>query len=98
MNIAIILAGGVGSRMGADRPKQFIEVLGKPVIRYTLKTFQRHPDVDAIEVVSIASHIEYMRKLVKSAGVYKVKYICEGGSTFQESAMRGIENLPQTTT
>ena len=93
MNIAVILAGGIGTRMGADRPKQFLEVLGKPVIQYTLETFQRHPGVDAIEIVSIASHIEYMRELVNGAGISKAKYICKGGSTFQESVMRGIESL-----
>ncbi|MBM6786603.1 2-C-methyl-D-erythritol 4-phosphate cytidylyltransferase [Collinsella tanakaei] len=93
MNIAIILAGGTGSRMGADKPKQFIEVLGKPIIQYTLEAFQRHPEVDVIEVVCIASHVEYMRELVNGAGVSKAKYICEGGPTFQESVMRGIESL-----
>ena len=53
MNIAIIIAGGSGSRMGQDIPKQFINVYDKPVLIYTLESFQRHPQVDAIEVVCI---------------------------------------------
>lgn len=49
MNIAVIIAGGVGSRMGQDLPKQFINVYDKPVLIYTLESFQKHPQVDAIE-------------------------------------------------
>ena len=51
MNVAIILAGGKGVRMGLDIPKQFAEVLGKPVIAYTLDIFQQHQEIDAIEIV-----------------------------------------------
>ena len=47
MVTAIILAGGVGSRVGAGRPKQFVEVLGKPVLAYTIEIFENHSDVDA---------------------------------------------------
>lgn len=51
MITAIILAGGIGSRVGAERPKQFVEVFGKPVLAYTIEIFEKHPEVDAIEVV-----------------------------------------------
>ena len=51
-NIALIIAGGVGARMHQDIPKQFIHVHDKPVIVYTLEQFQKHPNIDAIEVVS----------------------------------------------
>ena len=44
MITVMILAGGVGSRVGADRPKQFIEVLGKPVLAYTIEIFENHPE------------------------------------------------------
>ena len=53
MNIALIIAGGSGSRMGQDIPKQFINVYDKPIIVYTLESFQKHPEIDAIEVVCI---------------------------------------------
>ena len=52
-NVAIVVAGGSGTRMGQDIPKQFINVFDKPVLIYTLESFQRHPDIDAIEVVCI---------------------------------------------
>ena len=55
MNIAVIIAGGSGQRMGQDIPKQFINVYDKPVIIYTLEGFQRHPQIDAIEVVCMMS-------------------------------------------
>lgn len=53
MNIAVIIAGGSGSRMGQDIPKQFINVYDKPILIYTLESFQRHPQIDAIEVVCL---------------------------------------------
>lgn len=93
MNVAIILAGGVGSRVGADRPKQFIEVFGKPVIVYTVEAFQNHPEIDAVEIVCIKSHIEYMKELKQTYGLNKIKWITEGGKTFQESVMNGVMNL-----
>ena len=52
-NIVLIIAGGVGARMGQDIPKQFINVYDKPVIVYTLEAFQKHPSIDAIEVVCL---------------------------------------------
>ena len=45
MNIAVILAGGVGSRVGAGMPKQFVKILDKPVIVYTIEAFQKHPSL-----------------------------------------------------
>ncbi|MBO6124182.1 MAG: 2-C-methyl-D-erythritol 4-phosphate cytidylyltransferase [Methanobrevibacter sp.] len=93
MNVPIILAGGVGSRVGADRPKQFIDILGKPVLVYTIELFQNHPEIDAIEVVCIKSHMDYLKGLVEEFNLTKVKWITEGGVDFQHSVMNGIENL-----
>jgi len=93
MNIPIILAGGVGSRVGAGKPKQFVEVLGKPILVYTIEAFQNHPEVDAIEVVCIKSHIEYLKTLIKEYNLTKVKWIVEGGVDFQHSVINGINNL-----
>jgi 2-C-methyl-D-erythritol 4-phosphate cytidylyltransferase len=87
------LAGGVGSRVGADRPKQFIEVLGKPVLAYTIDAFQQHPQIDAIEVVCVESHIEYLKEMVEKYELSKVKWIVKGGDTFQESVIHGVTNL-----
>ena len=93
MNIPIILAGGVGSRVGADRPKQFIEILGKPILVYTIEVFQNHPEIDAIEIVCIESHIEYLKELIEEYKLTKVKWITPGGKDFQHSVMNGIDNL-----
>lgn len=93
MNVAIILAGGIGSRVGANQPKQFIDVFGKPIIIYTIEKFQNHPDIDQIEVVCVESHIEYMHKLVKKYNLNKVKWIVKGGENFQYSVINGINHL-----
>lgn len=93
MNIAVILAGGVGSRVGAGMPKQFVKILDKPVIVYTIEAFQKHEDIDAIEVVCVKSHINYMQELVDTYGLSKVKWITEGGADFQGSVLNGINNL-----
>lgn len=93
LNIAVILAGGVGSRVGAEIPKQFIEILQKPVLAYTVEAFQNHSEIDAIEVVCIKSYIDYMSEMKKKYSFDKMKWIVEGGTTFQESVMNGIKNL-----
>lgn len=93
MNVAVILAGGVGNRVGAGMPKQFIEVLGKPVLAYTIEAFQKHPEIDAIEVVCVQSHMEYLQEMADRYGLTKVRWIAEGGDTFQASVMNGIYHL-----
>lgn len=93
MNVAVLLAGGIGSRVGANRPKQFIEVLGKPVLAYTIEAFQNHPEIDAIEVVCHKEWRDYLDEFVAKYGYNKVKFVAPGGSTFQESVLNGIYYL-----
>lgn len=93
MAIAIIIAGGVGSRMGHDIPKQFIEVDGKKVLTYTLENFQSHPMVDAIEVVCIRGWEDVVKRDAEKYGITKLKWIVEGGRTGQESIRNGVLNL-----
>jgi 2-C-methyl-D-erythritol 4-phosphate cytidylyltransferase len=93
MTTAIILAGGVGKRLGADRPKQFIEVMGKPIIVYTLEKLNRHPQIDNIEVVCVKSHIDLISEYVEKYSLNKLKYITIGGDTFQKSVKNGVYNL-----
>ena len=93
---AMILAGGVGSRVGADVPKQFIEVGGKPILVHTLELFQGHPDIDEVEVVCIASCMDEMRRLKERFGITKATRIVEGGATYQDSVRAGIEGLRDT--
>lgn len=93
MNVAIIIAGGVGSRMGREIPKQFIEVDGKTVLAYTLESFQKHPMVDAIEVVCIKGWEGVLMKEARAYGITKLKWVVEGGSSCQESIRNGVYHL-----
>lgn len=93
MTIAIIIAGGSGHRMGADLPKQFIEVDGKPVLAYTLENFQNHPMIDAIEVVCIDGWQKDVWEYVDRYGISKLKWIVTGGASGQESIRNGVFNL-----
>ena len=81
MNIAIIIAGGSGHRMGQDIPKQFINVYDKPVLIYTLEGFQKHPQIDAIEVVCIDGWHDIVWAYAKQCGITKLKRIISGGET-----------------
>ena len=93
MNIAVIIAGGVGSRMGQDLPKQFINVYDKPVLIYTLESFQKHPQVDAIELVCIDGWHEIVWAYAKQFNITKPKWIVSGGKTGQESIRNGVYGL-----
>lgn len=93
MNVAIIIAGGSGRRMGQEIPKQFINVYDKPVLVYTLEGFQKHPQIDAIEVVCIDGWHEVVWAYAKQFGITKLKWIVPGGSTGQESIRNGVYNL-----
>ena len=93
MNIAIVIAGGSGHRMGQDIPKQFINVYDKPVIIYTLEGFQKHPQIDAIEVVCIDGWQEMLWAYARQYGIDKLKWVVTGGKTGQESIRNGVYNL-----
>lgn len=95
MNIGIILAGGSGTRVGADIPKQFIEVQSKPILAYTLELFQRNQNIDAIEIVCHKDWVDEVEKICDYYDITKKKWICTGGETFQESTMNGIFNLKE---
>ena len=93
MNIAVIIAGGSGTRMGSSVPKQFINVYDKPVLFYTLENFQNHPQIDAIEVVCIKGWEDIVWAYAKQYQITKLKWIVEGGSTGQESIRNGVFSL-----
>ena len=93
MNIAIIIAAGSGQRTHQDIPKQFINVNDKPIIIYTLESFQKHPEIDAIEVVCLDGWQEILKAYAKQFGITKLKWIDKGGSTGQESIRNGVYNL-----
>ena len=93
MNVAVIIAGGSGARMGQDIPKQFINVYDKPVIIYTLEGFQKHPMIDAIEVVCLEGWHDVLMAYSKQFNITKLKWVVSGGATGQESIRNGIYNL-----
>lgn len=91
MNVAVIFAGGTGSRMNSKtKPKQFLLMHGKPIIIYTLEKFDEHPDIDAIVVVCLRDWIEALKKYVEKFSLSKVVSIVPGGGSGQESIRNGI--------
>ena len=91
MNIAVIFAGGYGTRMHSkDRPKQFLEIFNKPVIIHTLERFQYHADIDAIVIACVKEWIAYLDDLIYKYRIDKVKKIVPGGETGQLSIYHGL--------
>ena len=93
MNIATILAAGQGKRFGAEVPKQFIEVLGKPVLAWTLETFQRSPDIDAIQIVCQPEEKDRVIQIVRDYRIDKIRWITAGGDTCPVSIRNGVYAL-----
>lgn len=93
MTYCVLLAGGIGQRVGAGIPKQFVEVLGRPVIAYTLDVLDRHPEIDKIEIVCHPEWRERMDEIVASNGYSKVFRIVNGGADFQHSTINGVRGL-----
>ena len=92
MNFCIV-AGGTGSRVGANRPKQFIEISGKPILAYTIDIFNTNENIDAILVVCHPNWIDYCKDMVGRFNQNKVRWIVKGGTTFQESVLNGLNFL-----
>ena len=93
MNIALIIAGGVGARMGQDIPKQFINVYDKPVIVYTMEAFQNHPNIDGIEIVCLEGWHEIVFAYAKQFGITKLENVVNGGMNGQDSIRNGLEDI-----
>lgn len=91
MNIAVIFAGGSGKRMNTvAKPKQFLELNGKPIIVYTLEIFDNLPEIDGIIVVCIKEWIHYMNKLIRKFELTKILEVVQGGDTGQDSIYNGL--------
>ena len=89
-NYVVLLAGGVGKRMGGDIPKQFMEVDGKPIIVYSIENFQKNPQIEKIVVVCVKDWIEHLRELIAKYALTKVEWIVEGGNTGHDSIRNGV--------
>ncbi|WP_438434528.1 IspD/TarI family cytidylyltransferase [Gorillibacterium sp. sgz500922] len=92
-NIALLIAGGSGTRMHQDVPKQFITVNERPVIVYTLEAFQNHADIDAIAVVCIEGWEQVLWAYANQFMITKLKYVITGGKNGQESIRNGVYEL-----
>lgn len=90
MNIAVILAGGSGSRFGADRPKQFLTIAGKTIMEHTIEAFSRCSNIDEIAIVSRADFVQEVEKIVKNGGYKKVKKVLCGGKERYHSSLAAL--------
>lgn len=95
MNIALVIAGGTGNRMGQDIPKQFMHVAGKPIIIHTLEAFERHPDIAEIAVVCLAGWETVLHAYANQFGITKLKHVFPGGNSGQESIRNGVFGLQE---
>lgn len=91
MNIGVIFAGGSGTRMNTkSRPKQFLDLNGKPIIIYTIELFDNHPDIDGVVVVCLESWIPFLQKMLKKFEITKVVRVIPGGVSGQDSIFKGL--------
>lgn len=93
MNIALILAGGSGTRMESEIPKQFIEVNNKPILCYTIERFEKHPAIDSIVIVSKAGWEGFIWKLARVRNYTKLSSVVTGGDSALSSIKKGMDAL-----
>jgi 2-C-methyl-D-erythritol 4-phosphate cytidylyltransferase len=92
VNVAVIFAGGIGSRMNARAlPKQFLEIHGKPIIVHTLERFEEHTEIDGIAIAILPSHREHLVRLLKRYEIGKARWIVDGGQTGQQSRHKALQ-------
>lgn len=97
-NVAIITAAGIGKRMNANQPKQYLELAGKPILSHTLEKFEQAKSVDAIILVCDVSSLGLVRDVIlKKYPSPKVKWIVSGGAKRQDSVNAGLKAIPMGT-
>lgn len=89
-NVAVVLAAGTGSRMQADRPKQYLTLGGRMVVEHSIEAFERHADISETVIIVAAGHIEEMRQLTRRRGWQKVRHILPGGTDRSGSSLAAI--------
>jgi 2-C-methyl-D-erythritol 4-phosphate cytidylyltransferase len=89
----VLLAGGVGSRVGLDLPKQLIKIAGRPILEHTLAVLDQHPDVDEVLIMMAPGHLDAVRDIVRSGGYGKVSGILEGAQTRNGTTRRALDHL-----
>jgi 2-C-methyl-D-erythritol 4-phosphate cytidylyltransferase len=95
MNVAIVVAGGKGVRFGGDRPKQFLEVNGSPIIIHTLRQFERCREIGSVVVVLPAEATADFQSLIEKFALQKVTRIVAGGATRAQSVKRGLATVDE---
>ena len=93
MTYCILMAGGVGNRVGAGIPKQFVEVLGKPVIAYTMRKLHQCSEIDHIVLSCLDGYQSMLQKIADDNGITKVLKIVTGGKDYEHSIINGVEGL-----
>jgi len=91
--VAVILAGGVGTRVGLDIPKQLIKVAGRTILEHTLSTFDAHPMVDEIIVMMAQGHLDAVHAIVRNGGYRKVRHVLEGADTRNGTTQRALDAI-----
>ncbi len=92
-NVAVLLAGGVGVRVGLDVPKQLIKIAGHPIMEHTLAVLDRHADVDEILVMMTPGHLDAVRAMVREGGYTKVTQVLEGAGTRNDTTLAALAAL-----
>lgn len=94
MNVALILSGGTGTRLGAELPKQYIEVNGRPVISYCLETVLLHPEIDGVQIVADSAWQQFLlQEVEKLKGKEKFRGFSAPGATRQLSILSGLADV-----
>ena len=92
-NVAIILAGGVGSRVGLEIPKQLIKIAGRTILEHTLATLNGHDAVDEIIVMMAPGHLDAVHAIVRAGGYDKVTSVLEGAETRNGTTLRALDAI-----
>ncbi len=92
-NVAVVLAGGVGARVGLDIPKQLIKIAGRTILEHTLAALQNHELVDEIVVMMAPGHLDAVHDLVRGGGYPKVTGVLEGAETRNGTTERALDAI-----
>ena len=92
-NVAVVLAGGVGTRIGLGIPKQLLKIAGRTILEHTIAMFDAHPEVDEVIVLMASGHLDAARAIVREGGYRKVVDILEGAETRSQTTMRALDRL-----
>lgn len=95
MNVALVIAGGSGQRMGQDIPKQYLMVLGKPILVYCLEVFEQVEQIDVVYVVAAARWQPAIRRWAEDYGLRKLRGFADAGASRQHSIWNGLRQMKQ---